>query len=235
MDSANSTQDTASETLYWLGLTNLETSQEIKPETPSFSIANGGALKQLLSHAYASINPTASSELWLLAYLDYAVVWGKYSEKGLETRETLDPEFLQELRLFGPNGEYYLWRSDETGFQARLRVDEATSIEFRENTGKWKEAKGYTPLPVASDLPHIAEEWQVLWGTSVKVEADTSWTTLTEERGVNMAFPATLIENQLPLRLRVRHYLDYDEETGLCYYKDLRLVEVCAKNLEPLI
>jgi CRISPR-associated protein (TIGR03984 family) len=97
------------------------------------------------------------------------------------------------------------------------------------------ETAGYAP-PAQADPPGFADEWQVLWGTQLaEPAAPSGWPEIYEERGVRLALPHPLTgQAELPLRLRVRHYIDYDPATGLAYFSDLRLVELRDKARRPL-
>jgi len=167
--------------------------------------------------------------LWLLAFEDYRVSWGYLNESGLHFSggKAIEPIYLQELRLFGPDGELYLWRNDEN-FRYRLRRDRAEPPKFLQ---VGEEKNGY-PASALDELPDTADEWQVLWGTQLR--PGTPWPLVQEERGVQFAVPHSLTSNQLPLRLLVRHYLNYDKATGLAYYHDLRLVELRDQQCQPL-
>jgi CRISPR-associated protein (TIGR03984 family) len=193
--------------------------------------------EHLMSQAQILTKPDAKF-LWLLVYLDYRVFWGCYQNGNLELDGKLEREYLQELRLFGRSGEYYLWRNGNQ-FNWRLRIDRgklepAKPKKKQDGVG---EDEGYDP-PADNIEPNLAEEWQVLWGTQLdlSVEAITGWTPLTEERGLQFQIPhiVTNQNTQLPLRLLVRHYLTYDE-AGLCLYEDSRMVELRDKDLQPLI
>ncbi len=120
------------------------------------------------------------------------------------TREVL--QTLQQCRLFSEKGELWLWRSDQ-GWGARLLLE--------------------TPDAEASAL----DDLELLWGTSGQPYPD-DFTLLSEGRqGLRHAVPYTLIfpyGQRPPIRLRVRHYVDYDETTGEARIALSRLV-----NLEP--
>lgn len=179
------------------------------------------------------------SQLWLLVFLDYTVIWGSFSpDEGLVLSEPLDTNCLMELRMFGEAGEYYLWRETSGNFNARLRVDPLTPLVYPDKP----ENKGYNLDPRLSD-PNVIDEWQVLWGTRLADRPASlpasSWSALTEERGMRLILPLGLIEEQLPLRLLVRHYLECDDDpqsgTGLFRYTDLRLVALADARFVKLI
>lgn len=164
---------------------------------------------------------------WLLAHTERGVIWGQYDPGKL----TLDAaahepwliwELLQQCRLFYADAELLLWRGPG-GWQAQLRYDDDTG-----NT-----------------TDYIDEE-QLLWGNQLE---DTTATTTAENflsvtegsRGIRHTPPI----KQTPktphpsedlckykrqrARLRVRHYLQTDSDTGLARIAHSRLVAV----LEP--
>ncbi len=194
-------------------------------------------LEALLVEAYTYIMAEQrgnGQKLLLLAYTDSSVVWGTYAPGELATAGAIDPAFLQELRLFGPSGEYYLWRHG-TGFHARTRVDVAPPATF----GR-VEQEGYVPpFEWGASEPNVADEWQALWGTRIDQDGPERWTVLFEERGARLLLPPLGVEEvalpELPLRLLVRHYLTYDGQSGICAYSDLRCVALCDARLRPLV
>jgi CRISPR-associated protein (TIGR03984 family) len=170
--------------------------------------------------------------LWALAYLDYAVQWGQFSEGKLNWGNQTEPDWarIKEFRLFGPVGEYYVWRTSPNSFASRLRLDPYTGEAGLADLTD--ESKGYKPngsdSPDSDTPPNIVSEWLALWGTRVELKPD-GWLEVSENRGARLLLPFTLQADQgLPLRVLVRHYLSYDEETGLARFTDLRMVRVAA-------
>ncbi len=167
--------------------------------------------------------------LWLLLHFDYGVEWGKYSGDKMELAESakLEWDFLQELRLFGPPGELYIWRTSPDKWSARLRLDPPGQVKLK-NTRK--ENLGYQVDP-AGPLPNVAGEMRFLWGEKLAPRTDkdgdrADWSAITEDRGAFMRLPFALHSHQtLPLRLLVRHYLAADPDSGLYHFTDLRLVD----------
>ncbi len=145
---------------------------------------------------------------WLIAWLDYVVLVGLVTPEQVQTRQALEPHYLQELRLFGRHGEWRLRRAGEQ-FQARRRLDGA---------GAPGEA---------------LEDDQSLWGTAVE-PVGASWTALLEGRGIRYDLPRTVQASDLPLRLQLRHYLGSDA-AGLIGVTDSRCLAICNQRGEPLI
>lgn len=132
---------------------------------------------------------------YLLAHADDGVIWGKLDENGklvlssdifAEVKVLLRAKTLQQARLFGPVGELLLWRVDQ-GFAARLITD------------------GSVPPP--SD--DAFEETHYLWGEGMK--SKSGFTLMHEgQEGLRHAVP--LNANQGRVVLKVRHYIDYDNQ-----------------------
>jgi CRISPR-associated protein (TIGR03984 family) len=210
-----------------------------EPE-PSFKVTDTD-LETVLKSAYELIfeNGENQEKLWLLIYLPTEVVWGRYQPSKLDLPITIaDITKVQELRLFGIAGEYYLWRVGAS-WQARVRKELVTTLSQFQPTDPAKNEKfdesGFA-LPAIDLEPDVAEEWQILWGTQARTMNLKGWTQLYEERGANYLFPCLITDQnlELPLRLLVRHYLKYDVDSGLCHYQDLRLVEIRYANFETL-
>ncbi|GEM_PF-5940660 len=144
---------------------------------------------------------------WLIAWLDYAVLVGRVADGAVVTRQPVDPRYLQELRLFAEAGEWRLWRAG-SGFAARRRLDGAGE-------------------PV-----DVLEDDQSMWGTTADATADR-WTRLSESRGIAYDLPAPVADADLPLRLRLRHYLASDAD-GVVGVADSRLVAICDHRGVPL-
>jgi CRISPR-associated protein (TIGR03984 family) len=166
---------------------------------------------------------------YLLSFHDDGVVWGKLqAENGpvkLLTSDKLkdsqgklffspSPEFrietMQECRLFSDKGELYVWRNG-SGFKARLIEDDKTASADERND-------------------EYFDEKQILWGTQIKNGNDGFTIVADGSEGLHHAFPHKVEANKFdgkkrPLRLCVRHYLDYDDDD--CAYISLsRLVNV---------
>ncbi len=146
---------------------------------------------------------------WLLAHADDGVIWGEILESGLHLSSDAFPEVspplrtvtLQQARLFGSQAELLIWR-DGAAWRARLIRDISAEQEGEK----------------------FCEETYLLWGTHVE-ERRNGFALLREGRqGLRHAPP--LPENaKPPARLRVRHYLAYDED-GQAYIACSRLVDL---------
>jgi len=145
------------------GLTLIKIPSHVQPSTPPLAIARND-----FEHTVAEYIKQPS---WFVAYLDYRVVIGKYTNNTDKfvfypehTNETLEPKYLQRLRVFNPNEELLLWRSDN-GFKGRFRQD-----------GSGEECE-------------VIEAHQVLFGTRKGEHCDENFTEITEDRGTTLFLP----------------------------------------------
>ena len=146
---------------------------------------------------------------YLLAHAEDGVIWGHFRHGELVTSgeafeelpklrlPKLRPLTLQQCRLFGEAGEILLWRTGDGEWRSRLCTDDSES-EF------------------------IPED-QMLWGTQQAAQTETSerlgFTMLADgSQGLRHAVPLRNIpfsteKNKLsrPVRLKVHHYVDYDD------------------------
>ncbi|MCA0350441.1 MAG: TIGR03984 family CRISPR-associated protein [Chloroflexi bacterium] len=161
---------------------------------------------------------------WLLAHSLDCVIWGKFEHGKLQLgcdAAKLNFDTLQQCRIFGPKAEVLLW-PNTNGWQAVVITD-----------------------PVESD--EYIDEWQMLWGIAGEPSKTFSgFTRLTDGiQGMQHTLPL-LFEPQdryfgqaddqqpkhRPARLKVRHILDFDSNTGAAYIRASRLVELSAKEIE---
>lgn len=156
---------------------------------------------------------------FLLAHAEDGVIWGKFQDGNLITADSIFSEFaklpklrkltLQQCRIFGESSEVMLWKADNA-FQARLIQDEKNTEFIPEN--------------------------QILWGTQAKTISDGFTLVSDGSQGLCHAVPLVDINfdaNQKlyrPLRLCVRHYINYEEETGLARIYLSRLVNLTTEK-----
>lgn len=158
---------------------------------------------------------------YLLAHADNGVIWGRLDGETLvlsgDAFEGVSPELtwttLQQARLFSPEKEVRVWRNGDGGYIARSITEKV-------------DADG-----------DAFDEAYVLWGTQVVDEPAKDFTKVSEgRRGLHHAVPILVpvqafVEDPpsrrwRPLRLHVRHYLSYDEDTGQAYVALSRLLAV---------
>ncbi|MEG4311465.1 MULTISPECIES: type III-D CRISPR-associated protein Csx19 [unclassified Microcoleus] len=152
--------------------------------------------------------------IWLLAHADDGVIWGKFrgDDYKLVTSgdEDVFPQLaklrsptLQQCRIFGENAEVMLWKVGKN-WTARLVQDD--------------------------NKPEcLPDEDQILWGTQVEKESNGFSLVSDGSQGLKHAVPLTGItfkgKDSRPLRLKVRHYIDYDE-SGVARIYLSRLVDL---------
>jgi CRISPR-associated protein (TIGR03984 family) len=155
---------------------------------------------------------------YLLAHAEDGVIWGRFNENNelITADSVFSPDIfdidlpklrlltLQQCRIFGENGEILLWKTNKK-WKARIIKDD-------------------------SSVEHIPEK-QILWGTQIEKGKNgengeqNGFTLLSDgSQGLKHAVPITDLSNYFsddktklyrPVRLNVKHYIKYDEETGI--------------------
>lgn len=167
----------------------------------------------------------ASAYQYLLAHADDGVIWGYLKEGQLITSDQAFPDVspplhaqtLQQLRLFSEKGELHLWRTEPGQFQGRVITDDTSGTSEK-----------------------YFDEDQILWGTRW-LDYQKGFTLVVEgQRGLRHAFPKAVTNDKAhfgtqqnpkhPLRLKIRHYLDYDKETSQARISLSRLVDLYSVN-----
>jgi CRISPR-associated protein (TIGR03984 family) len=154
---------------------------------------------------------------YLLAHADDGVIWGRFDQKGLTIAAdvfediqdaaavvvSLRPATLHQVRLFGPEAEILIWRTDG-GFRAR-RLDE-------------------------EDVPseNVLEEIHWLWGIGMDMPGlsqEANFTLMHEgQQGLRHAPPVKYGIDQR-YGLQVHHHILYDDQ-GQAYIAFSRLVDL---------
>lgn len=177
-------------------------SRELISPTPSVEFATSDDLKQWLFK-----QGDTHKSLYLLAHAEDGVMWGRFDQGRLITAEQAFPNLdlpklrlttLQRCWIFGETGEVLLWRSHNI----------------------WKYRFVGNP-----DCDYISEA-QMLWGThkarkkdGTEIEESQGFTLVEDgSEGLRHAVPLVNIPFSCdrsnlvrPLRLKVHHYVDYDE------------------------
>jgi CRISPR-associated protein (TIGR03984 family) len=158
-------------------------------------------------------NAKDKSLIYLLAYAKDGVIWGHFKDGKLVTSGDVFPQFaklrlstLQQCRVFGKNAEVMLWKIGQNW--------KARSIE-----------DGHL-----SKNDYICEK-QILWGTQAEGQPKQDFTLVSDgSQGLKHAVPLTGInfkgKDSRPLRLQVRHYIDYDKNDGVARIYLSRLVNL---------
>lgn len=151
---------------------------------------------------------------YLLAHAEDGVVWGRLDGgqiiiAGEVPPARLDAAILWQCRMFGPDAEVLLWRSE----------------------GVWHARK----ITDVHDTQRLAlDETQMLWGTKGTPSTKQHFTVLEDgAEGLRHAVPIPIAAdcfdnkaNPRPARLLVRHYLEEDPQTGVSRIFLSRLVDV---------
>lgn len=143
----------------------------------------------------------------IVAYLDYKVCFGKYTEGKLLffKDERFETKYIQRLCVFNETSELLLWRTEGCIFNVRLREDDTSDGRIENGS-------------------YVIDTHQVLWGTKVKKLSD-GWSELMEQRGTRLIvpFPALGVDSENRLKLWTRHYISFNEN-GQAGYTDSRFV-----------
>lgn len=76
--------------------------------------------------------------------------------------------------------------------------------------------------------PNIYKDMMNLWGNRVNDKV-----LIQEGRGIKLTLPITIRPNQLPLKVHVNNYYEFDED-GLIIFKDARLVKITDRQDEEV-
>ena len=148
---------------------------------------------------------------WVLVQEPSFVGFGVVRDDRIEWPPGVDPDWyrIQDIRLFGPNGEWHLWQMWDKTWNARL---------FQKKDGQ-----------------KYIEENHYLWGTQVERRGD--WIYLKEERGVSIPFPSSceIKDTDLPLRLKVVQIVGYDPKNRLAGIVDAALVGLYTSSLKGAV
>jgi CRISPR-associated protein (TIGR03984 family) len=160
--------------------------------------------------------PTSASNemLWALAHSDAGVTWGRYDKQQQKwllgsthaphISPALQPDALQELRLFGLSTEIFVWRTSD-GLLGRCVCDD--------------------PNPTEPSLKP-SEEKRFLRGDQIEQTFDGEFTHLRDKRGLEQVLPLHLCSKALPVQLTVKHYFQTIESSGAVRVALTRLVNL---------
>lgn len=177
--------------------------------------------------------PGQISYSWLLAHCFDGVTWGIWDENAFQWKTAnrvfpeISPEIrddnLIEMRIFGKEGEILIWKADGK-LCGRLLKDNADEV----NGNK----KYLLPL----------EETWLLLGNRLLEGAREGFSRVGSPTGAEQVVPFCLTkddfidgtrvvkDDQWPLYLLVKHYLQQDLETGVVRIAATRLVEIANKK-----
>lgn len=148
---------------------------------------------------------------YVVAYLDYGVLVGVFSEGTFSFRDSasFEPQFLQKIRVFNGERELLAWRAEGRALKGRLRVDRPCAQEDAEGAVSCIDAAQY------------------LWGETA--ELNGKWLTLWEKRGIAVTVPVndtSGINARTKVKVLLRNYIDYVPETGQAGYNDCRMMGI---------
>ncbi len=149
-----------------------------------------------------------SEEGFAVAYLDYRVLIGTYnSTLNFFQNETIDPKYIQRLRVFNKKSEFFMWRIKPGSFKGRIRRDEQED----------------------SESVKAVDALQVLWGTK-KEHKDNGWSLIYEDRGTAMIVPfesdkITINDKEKRVKLLTRNYIQHNS-LGQAGYIDSRFMDI---------
>lgn len=155
---------------------------------------------------------------WALAHCDDGVTWGRWDAaegrwllaSGVKPDVSPRPARgrLQQLRLFGPEAEVFIWRDGEELLGRVLKDADA--------------------LP-AEDPLRPSKENRILLGDHVLESLPNGFTHVGDRAGQHQVLPLAVGDEQLQTRrarLSVRHYWQQDPESGAVRVAATRLVDV---------
>ncbi|WP_028322633.1 type III-D CRISPR-associated protein Csx19 [Desulfatiglans anilini] len=183
---------------------------------------NEEACRSLIEWVAGSARPDQASVgfKWLLAHCHDGVTWGRIDDPkqpwllSSKAFPDLCPELsdsnLLQIRLFGDEKEAMIWRT-ETGFSGRMAVDK-------------KEADAGSPT-------RPDDEIRILLGNRLLDGPKEGFTLVGTAGGAQHAVPLQCTAKDFehgtwPLRLKVRHYFQQDQNTGALRVALSRLIDV---------
>lgn len=196
--------------------------QQEKLEGCTIESLDNEACQTVLNWVIDAVVPSKRSKdvAWLLAYCHDGVTWGRFDSvvKDWLLSSTPFPNLcprisesnLLEIRLFGSEREILIWRT-ENGFSGRCLIDK----QELDNNG-----------PFRPD-----NETRILLGDRVLEPSKDGFTRVGTARGLQQAVPLECAEKDFtgahwPLRLKMRHYFEQEDETGAVRVAASRLVNI---------
>jgi len=151
---------------------------------------------------------------FLLAHTTSGIIWGGFQEGQLYTSTyglALDLNTVQEIRLFGPIAETYLWRDAAGHWQGR-RLEDDGADELLEEIGY--------------------DELYLLWGNRVEWEADGFTRVRDARQHITQIIPLSGLTPSFNLWLKMRHYFAYDTLTQQARIAYSRLVDLMNEDTD---
>lgn len=150
-----------------------------------------------------------TGKIFILVHKHHEVLIGSVQDQKvvIANPEQLCPDYLQEMRMFSPSGELFIW-NHHGQLKYRLRIDQQG-----EKTNHY-------------------DEVHFMWGK--KMDETDDHTLIEPNRGMRLTFPFTVEEKDGPLKYHVRNYLDFDEHGHIRFY-DARLITFLKEDGKELV
>ncbi len=169
---------------------------------------NDEAVRDWLAKQISPDNP------YLLAHADDGVIWGRKSGDQFLTSHEIAPDISPKLRGLT------LWQAFVFGEKSEIRL-------FRDELENWKAVE-------ISDGEDFFDEDQILWGDKVVKQTANGFTHLRSQvkHGMDHVPPTAISETDINKeknifpRLKIRHIIEYDRETGEARIGLSRLVKI---------
>ncbi len=151
-------------------------------------------------------NVTEKDTAWVLLQEPGFIGFGVVQSDKICWPPDVQPDWtrVSDLRLFGEKGEWHVWSHWNEGWQSR-----------------WLKAE---------DIDDALTECHALWGTDFQ-SGTPPWVKLMEDRGIEIWLPLVNLEcRHLPLRLKLKQVIGYDDKSGLAGITDAALVALVSKD-----
>ncbi len=172
-----------------------------------------GDLKTNVKEFLEENSAKMTGKIFILVHKHHEVLIGEVQDGKIHIAapEQLNPDYLQEMRMFSPSEELYIWNRHGQ-LKYRLRFD-----------GQGEETNKY-------------DEEHFMWGQKKDASPKTSDenTVIEPNRGMRLTFPFPVEEKNCPLKYRVRNYLDFDDNEQIRFY-DARLITLLNKDGKEIV
>lgn len=205
----------------------------VKPEdAPKTNADVRNWIAQKMSEIAQRVADT-SGMTYLLAHADDGVIWGKFANEEFHTSYEVDPKRADPHRRISPE-------LDGITLQQAFLFNTACEIRlFRDELGNWQSCKIDDN---GVDANECIDELQILWGDYVNkkdgyprnMQHDFTLVRDKIQQGLDHMLPikitASDINKNLRARLRIRHFIETDENTGEARIALSRLVNLEVKD-----
>jgi len=163
----------------------------------------------LVKRASTLLVPPDNAEAYVFIHAVHAVQFALLTNTGLDASldTVLDPDLVQEVRVFNQSGELHLWRTD-VGFAWRILQD--------------------APATAIADETHFQSDYtHYLWGNHLGSDGHTL---VDRDRGMRITLPISgEADSSAHATYTVRNYLGYDRD-GQVQLLDARLMSLDHKG-----